>query len=92
MSVVVKLSKPVTEGETSLAELTLREPTLDDIAALGYPYVALNTESGAAIQVLPAVVIKYVSRLAAVPPSTVKQLSLQDFSAVQNAVIGFLGE
>jgi hypothetical protein len=88
MSVIVTLSKPL--GETT--ELELREPTVDDVADIGYPFLVINSDNGTAIQLQPKVVLKYTSRLAGVPPSTLKALSLSDLSKLQEAVMGFFGD
>ena len=89
---IVRLSKPIIHGEDSLAEIELRDPIVDDVAELGYPFLVVSGDNGTGIELRPKVVLKYVSRLAAIPPSSLKTLSLGDLSALQNAVMGFFGE
>ena len=86
---IVKLSKPLATGET---ELDLREPTVDDVGDLGYPFVMDINDGGTSLRLQPKVVLKYVSRLAAVPPSSLKTLSLGDLSKLQEVVMGFFGD
>ena len=86
---IVKLSKPLATGET---ELDLREPTVDDVADLGYPFVMDINDGGTSLRLQPKVVLKYASRLAAVPPSSLKTITLGDLSALQEAIMGFFGD
>ncbi|MFA6076353.1 MAG: phage tail assembly protein [Negativicutes bacterium] len=86
---IVKLSKPLNSGET---ELDLREPTVDDVGDIGYPFLMITTDNGTAIQLQPKVVLKYASRLGNVPPSSLKTLSLGDLSKLQEVVMGFFGD
>jgi hypothetical protein len=86
---IVKLSKPLASGET---ELDLREPTVDDVGDIGYPFLMITTDNGTAIQLQPKVVLKYASRLGNVAPSSLKTLSLGDLSKLQEVVMGFFGE
>ena len=87
----IKLSKAITVGDTELKELVLREPTVDDVAEIGYPFLMITTDNGTAIQLQPKVVLKYAAKLAAVPPSSLKTLALSDLSSLQDAVMGFFG-
>ena len=87
---IVKLSKPLATGET---ELELREPTVDDVGDLGYPFVMdINDGGGTSLRLQPKVILKYASRLAAVPPSRLKTITLGDLSTIQEAVMGFFGD
>ncbi|MCX7084305.1 MAG: phage tail assembly protein [Methylococcales bacterium] len=89
---LVKLSKPIILGDSELTELTLREPTVDDVAEIGYPFLVITTDTGTAIQLQPKVVLKYAAKLAAVPPSSLKTLTLSDLSKLQEVVMGFFGD
>lgn len=92
MSVIVKLKKPIKVGEEDVTELELREPTVKDITEIGYPYRVSQSTSGSGMEILPAVVIKYVSKLAAVPPSALNGLSISDLTALQTEVMNFFGD
>lgn len=89
---IIKLSKAITVGDTELKELVLREPTVDDVAEIGYPFLMITTDNGTAIQLQPKVVLKYAAKLAAVPPSSLKTLALSDLSSLQEAIMGFFGD
>lgn len=92
MSRAVVLAKPITVGDIETAILDLREPTVDDVADLGYPFLVMQTDNGTAVQIQARVVLKYVSRLAAVPPSSLKGLALSDLSELNTVVMGFFGD
>lgn len=79
-----KLSRPVQFGSDMLETLDVREPTAKDIKVLGFP---LNADK----KVDTAIVYSYVSRLAAIPPSTVDQISATDFIGLMALIIGFFG-
>lgn len=85
----ITLSKPIQAHGETLAELQLREPTIDDVAELGYPFLVVQGNSGGGIEIKPGVVLKYASRLAAVPPSSLKTISIGDLNRIQAAVMGF---
>ena len=91
MSTIIKLSKPITVGDAEICELELREPTVDDVAELGYPYLVLQNDGNSAIELRPKVALKYASRLAAVPPSALKTITLGDLQEIQGAILGFFG-
>lgn len=87
----VKLTKAITAHGEEISELDLREPTGKDVQELGFPYIVLMTGDDQALQIQAKTVGKYVSRLAAVPPSTIDQLSASDLSALSGVVLGFFG-
>lgn len=89
---IVKLSKQITVGGVDQDSIELREPTIDDVVEIGYPFLIVQTDNGSAIQLQPKAVIKYASRLAGIPPSALKTLSLSDLSELQTAVMGFFGD
>jgi hypothetical protein len=90
--VIVKLSKPITVAGEPVVELDLREPTVEDVTDIGYPFLMIVNDNGTAIQLQPKAVLKYAARLAGVPPSSLKTLSLGDLSNLQTAVMGFFGD
>ncbi|WP_052689408.1 phage tail assembly protein [Xanthomonas albilineans] len=74
--------------------LILRHPTTADVIDLGQPMRLLpgNGMEEPAVEVRMNVVAHYVARLAAIPLSSVKALSLGDFGRATQAVLGFFGE
>lgn len=91
-AVTVPLSKPVTAHGEEVGELTLREPLTKDVIELGMPtLIVVGDDGGAGVEVRTRVVARYISRLAAVPMSTVEALSLKDHTACTAAVMGFFG-
>lgn len=86
------LSKPITVHGEEVTELELREPTGEDVIALGFPYlIVLGDGDEQAIEMRPKVISRYASRLAGIPPSSLNKISPADFSVVTGAVIGFFG-
>lgn len=88
--ITIKLSKPVKAHGEDVSELTLREPTTKDVRDLGFPY-AIDIEGQSRLIFDANVVAKYVVKLAGVPMSSVDQLQLPDFQALQGVVQGFFG-
>ena len=89
---IVKLSKPIKHGETEITELDLREPTVEDVGDIGYPFLVIAQDNGTAIQLQPKAILKYASRLAGIPPSCFKTLALSDLSELQAVIMGFFGD
>lgn len=89
---VIKLSKPLLVGEEIIDEITLRQPTVKEVAEIGYPFIVVSTDNGSGVDLRPKVVLRYVSKLAAIPPSSLDELSLGDLSALQAEVMGFFGQ
>jgi hypothetical protein len=85
----VPLRKPVQAHGDMLNEMTFREPSGADIEAAGFPLTfdfntepptpSLNEKKMAAM----------MSRLAAVPPSTIKALDYKDWSTCAWSLAGF---
>lgn len=86
-----KLSKPVMHGDNEIAELELREMTGKDIIELGFPYLII-AEGGGELKIQVSVIMKYVSRLAAVPPSVIEKLSPSDITGLTGVVMLFFGQ
>lgn len=89
---IVKLSKPIMHGETAITELNLREPTVEDVAELGYPFVLITNDNETAVQLQPKVILKYAAKLSGVPPSIIKNITLTDLSNLQGEIMGFFGQ
>jgi len=79
----VKLRKPIQGGDgVEVLELKFREPTAADIEACGNP-VNIDFFSGEVPKVsfdAPSM-SKMLSRLAAVPPSSIKKLNTRDWNS-----------
>lgn len=90
----IPLSAPVMAHGEEIDCLVLRQPTTADLIDLGQPMRLLpgNGMEDPAVEVRMNVVANYVSRLAAIPLSSVKALSLGDFGRATQAVLGFFGE
>lgn len=85
----IKLTKPIMVGESEIAELQLREPKVEDVEALGVPYAF--TPDGMP-EPKPAVMSRYISRLAGIPPSAVRSMSLRDYQTAMFRVASFFGQ
>ena len=89
----ITLSKPITAHGEQIQELTLREPTIKDVRKLGLPYlIHTDGSGGSSVEIRADTILNYASTLAAVPPSSIDQLALADFSPLQAAVMGFFGD
>lgn len=87
----VALSKPITAHGEETSELTFREPTTEDVMQIGMPQLLIPSADGESVgvEVRTKVVGQYISRLAAVPLSSVKSMSIKDFNACTGVVMGF---
>lgn len=90
-NITVRLSRPIYHGDDEITELTLRSPTLDDLADIGYPF-SISTGEETTMEMKPKTILKYASRLAGLPPSVVKTMSFADFMVVQTEIMGFFGD
>ncbi|WP_188260871.1 phage tail assembly protein [Azospirillum tabaci] len=85
----VTLKKPIQAHGEEVRTLTFREPNCEDIMVCGYP---LQMSGDGSFTPLAGVIVKYISRLAAVPPSSVKAMTAQDFNACMATIIPFFGD
>ena len=93
MAIVLKLSKPIEAHGNECKELQLREPTVEDVMEIGYPYLVLMQEGqDTGVEIRPKVIVRYISKLAAIPMSAAKSISLQDLTKAQAEIMGFFGE
>ena len=90
----IVLGKPVTAHGEEIDHITLRAPTTADLIELGQPMRLIPGDgmTDPAIDVRMNVVANYVARLATIPLSSVKAMSLSDFGKATQAVLGFFGE
>ena len=89
MSAPITLKKPIQAHGEQVATLTFREPTCDDIMTCGYP---LQMGGDGTFTPIAGAIAKYISRLANVPPNSVKHLSAPDFQACLTAILPFFGD
>lgn len=80
-----ELKKPVEAHGAELTVLVLKEPTGEQIGRIGLPYMAVGDNPDFKM----GTVMKYVSVLASVPPSTVNQLSPSDLNDLAWKVCSF---
>ena len=92
MSNSIPLTKPVTAHDKEIKTLELREVGSEDVLELGYPFLIHQKDEGTAIELRPKVVAQYLVRLAGVPPSTIKQLAIEDLMTCQATVLAFFGK
>lgn len=92
--VTVKLSKPISAHGDDVAELVLREPTPDDVMQIGSPTLLIPGADGESvgIEIRAKVVGQYITRLGAIPLSSVKSMSIADFNRCQGVIMGFFGD
>ncbi len=88
----MKLSKPIKKGDEEIFDITLREPTGQDLIEIGYPYVIVMDEAdGQSLKLQSKSIARYISRLGAIPPSTVEKISLADLQVLTGEVMSFFG-
>lgn len=84
----IKLSKPIQAHGEEVTELEIQEPTTGDLIDLGDP---MSISDDSSITFKNDVIAKYISRLAKIPMSSVRELSRSDFTECKTVVAGFLG-
>ena len=86
------LNKPITIGDAEVSELDLREMTGKDMIEIGFPYLIITSDDAPQIKIQAGVIVKYISKLAAIPPSAVEKISPLDISGLTGVVMGFFGQ
>lgn len=89
---VVRLSKAISAHGAETHILEFREPNGDDIMECGMPFDIIMEGKKQRIVINTASVGEYISRLAAIPPSSVKLMKAPDFNECFNKVMGFFGD
>lgn len=89
----VTLSTPIQAHGEEVTELDLREPTAEDVIALGYPYLIIisGDDDSQAMEIRPKIIARYIAKLAGIPPSAINKVTPGDFSRLTGAVMGFFG-
>lgn len=87
---VINLRKPVMANGEEVSELTFREPTAGDIEMVGNP-VNLDFLSGETPKATfdTKAMTQMMSRLAAVPPSTIRQMHPRDWNTAAWSLASF---
>lgn len=93
MSETIQLSRPIVAHGEEVGEITLREPTPEDVMQIGSPQLLIPSADGESvgIEIRGKVIGQYISRLGSIPMSSVKTMSLGDFTRCQGVVMGFFG-
>jgi hypothetical protein len=87
----IPLSKPIKAHNETLSALEMREPCGQDIIDCGSPF-SFDIGKGARRAYPDAKAIgAMIAQLCAIPPSSVGQLSAQDFNAAMAQILVFFG-
>lgn len=82
----VTLSKPIKAHGEDVHVLEMREPTYDEIEALGIPF---SYTSSGEMSLNTASALKYIPVLASIPRSSAKQMTPKDVFTAGMTVISF---
>ncbi|EPV9031930.1 phage tail assembly protein, partial [Shigella flexneri] len=82
----IVLKKPVTAHNEMLHVLELREPTYDEIEALGFPFIISGEGS---IKLDSQVALKYIPLLAGIPCSSAAQMAKLDIFKTSMQILRF---
>ena len=85
----VKLNSPIEAHGEVVDSIILREPKAGDIIKLGWP---MDINSTGEVVMNSKIVGDYISVLGNIPPSAVKELSVNDFMKLNNEIISFFGD
>lgn len=93
MSIKIKLEKPIEVYGDEVIELELREPTPEDVISTGLPQLMIPSADGESygIEIRTKVIAAYIVRLAQIPKSSIKAMTLKDFQACTKAINVFFG-
>lgn len=80
------LKKPILAHNEKLHVLELREPTYDEIEAIGFPFTVSGDGS---IKLDSSVALKYIPVLAGIPRSSAAQLAKLDIFKVCMLILNF---
>ncbi|WJV61353.1 phage tail assembly protein [Pectobacteriaceae bacterium C52] len=82
----LKLSKPIMAHGERLHVLELREPTYDEVQKYGLPF---SYGSDGSVKIDTSSALNYIPGLAGIPPSSAKQLALNDITTISLIIVGF---
>ncbi|WP_343530273.1 phage tail assembly protein [Yokenella regensburgei] len=86
MTQELALKKPIMAHNEKLHVLELREPTYDEIEAIGFPFT-VSGDGG--VKLDSAVALKYIPVLAGIPRSSAAQLAKLDIFKASMLVLNF---
>lgn len=89
---VIKLTTPITHGEKTLTVLTIAAPTAKQIREVGMPFRVSADVGSRDFEMNTERLCRYISKLAAIPPSVVDQLSAADFMKISGVIGDFFAE
>ncbi|WP_455424794.1 phage tail assembly protein [Dryocola sp. LX212] len=75
--IIIPLSKPVQVHGSSVSEVELKDPTLEQIQRFGLP---ASMDGGGNFTVNAQVAVKYIPELAGIPPSSLNHLTPFDIN------------
>ncbi|WON77837.1 phage tail assembly protein [Serratia sp. UGAL515B_01] len=82
----ITLTREITVSGEPIIELTLREPTYDEMASCGIPFTI--TEDGEVKMDLKST-LRYLPILAGIPPSSAKQMTPKDIMTASMSIVSF---
>ena len=91
MGISFNLTTPIKNGDTTINKLELREPTVADIEKIGVFAYGVDPSTGS-LSIDPKQVMSYLVQLSALPPSTLRQMSIKDFDKLRWELLGFFGQ
>lgn len=86
---VLKLTKPINAHAEQVLELKFREPTGGDIISVGNPVVFDMSSDPPKMAFDAALMAEMMSLLAGVPPSSIAQMSPNDFVSAEFLLLRF---
>ena len=88
--ITYKLSTPIDAHGETLSQIELREPLAADVIKSGMPYqMAYGSSGNSSLIIDSPACARLISGLAGIPTSSIGQMSLADFSDLQQLVIGY---
>ena len=85
---IIKLQKAVQAHGETVKELTFRRPTGGDLMLMSDWPITIDYNTGR-VSPNPAIMGEMMSKLAGVPPSTIRQIEAQDWSTCAHRLMGF---
>ncbi|MBE5252917.1 phage tail assembly protein [Mixta tenebrionis] len=86
MTKELKLKEPIMAHNEKLHVLELREPSYDEIEAIGFPF---TVSSEGAIKIDSSVALKYIPLLAGIPRSSAAKLAKLDIFKASMLILNF---
>jgi hypothetical protein len=90
MGVTINLSSPITAHGEEVTELTLQEPTGKHIREIGS--IPFGIDSSGDIKLDAKSIAQYISKLCAIPMSSVDAINPGDFFEISWLIVGMFGQ